>query len=217
MSIAVAGVLALSLLGFRPRGYWVFRPCPRAYLHAPAHSKQGPFPPAASHRFRRYYEPLGLPPSSPRFRSPPYTRGLCPTWAAREGLSCSPPFLHNVPPPLPRGRPTSTSDSVRCLLPSPWHDRLGHPKHLSADNLTRLARRPLALRPAVLLPPRRLLSVRSVDTITGADWTLLPGASALTRAELSSAGTMRLSRRTMRRIIAAHTLRNKRKMTILAT
>jgi hypothetical protein len=113
-SIAGAGVLALFL-----RGCWVFRPCPRAYLHAPAHSKQGPFPPAASHRLLRYYEPLGLPPDSQRFRSVPYTLGLCPTWAAREGLSCSPPFLHNVPPPIPRGRPTSTSDSVRCLLPSP--------------------------------------------------------------------------------------------------
>jgi hypothetical protein len=120
----------------------------------PAQPKQGSFPPAVSRRLPRYYEPLGLPPGSTRFRSAPYTRGLRPTQAAGEGLPCSTPFLRNVPSPIPRGRPVSPPVlSGHCLLPSPRHDRLGHPNHLSADNLTRLARCSLALRPASSLPP----------------------------------------------------------------
>ncbi len=109
---------------------------------SPARPKQGPFPPAACHRLPRYYEPLGLPLDSARFQLPPYAHGLRPTGAAETGLSCSTPFCRNVPPPLPRGAPTRSPDcNAGCAWPSPRHDRLGAPKHLSADILTRLARR----------------------------------------------------------------------------
>jgi hypothetical protein len=86
--------------------------------------------------------PLGLPSGSARFQLPPYTRGLRPTRAAGEGLSCSAPILRTVPPPIPRGAPASAPEPGRCASPSPRHDRLGAPKHLSAEDLTRLKRSP---------------------------------------------------------------------------
>src|SRR3954452_20500143 len=116
---------------------------------SPSRSKQGSFPPAASHRLPRYYEPLGLPPRSARLRLAPYTIGLCPTLAAGSDLPCSAQFFPNVLAPLPREVPTRAPDlSARCAWPSPRHDRLGSSNHLSAENLSRLARRSLSLRPA---------------------------------------------------------------------
>ena len=109
---------------------------------APTRPKQGPFPPPGCPRLHGYYGPLGLPSGSARFRLPPYARGLCPTWAAGEGLSCSAPILRSVPPPLPRGAPAPVPEQGRCASPSPWHDRLGAPERLSAENLTRLKRSP---------------------------------------------------------------------------
>ena len=44
--IAFVGVVVLSL-----RGCWIFRPCPRTYLHPPGLPKQGPFPPECIHPF----------------------------------------------------------------------------------------------------------------------------------------------------------------------
>src|SRR5512138_888137 len=108
----------------------------------PTRPKQGPFPPPGCPGLHRYYGPLGLPSGSARLRLPPYTRGLRPTLAAGEGLSCSAPILRGVPPPIPRGAPASVPEQGRCASPSPRHDRLGAPKHLSADNLTRLKRSP---------------------------------------------------------------------------
>jgi hypothetical protein len=69
-----------------------------------------------------------------------YARSL-PDMAAGEGLSCSAIFFGNVPPPTTPERSSTPSGLAECcLLPSPRNDRLGPPKHLSADYLTRLLR-----------------------------------------------------------------------------
>jgi hypothetical protein len=57
-----------------------------------------------------------------------------------------------------------------CLLPSPCHERLGPPKHLSADNLSRLLR-------SLIVAARRfapLLCCRAFDTPLGSVGSLLP-------------------------------------------
>ena len=88
-------------------------------------------------RRQRYYEPLGLPPGTI-----PLRRRLIGTAFVRRGppgrvspvphqalLACPPPYPVDVLHP---------SDSRGCsLLPSPWHDRLGHPS-LSGSYVTRL-------------------------------------------------------------------------------
>jgi hypothetical protein len=62
---ASAGVLALC-----PPGRWSLRSCPRAYPHANARSKQGPFPPGGClAALPRYFDPLGLPPDAAPFRT----------------------------------------------------------------------------------------------------------------------------------------------------
>ena len=109
----------------------------------PARPKQGSFPPAVCRRLHRYYEPLGLPLGSVRFRLPPYAPGLCPTWAAQTGLACSALLFRNMPLPVPRGSPMPVPEQAHCASPSPRYDRLGLPEHLSAENLTRLARHSL--------------------------------------------------------------------------
>src|SRR5581483_2286964 len=109
-------------------------------------------------RRRRYYEPLGLPPSTTPFhhrligivcarRGPPGRVSPVPYQAV---LACPPPYPVGVLHP---------SGSRRCsLLPSPWHERLGHPS-LSGSYLTRLQGSPfdwahqLASLPAALWPP----------------------------------------------------------------
>jgi hypothetical protein len=40
-----------------------------------------------------------------------------------------------------------------CLLPSPWYERLGSPKHLSADNVSRLLRLLIVAARWFALPP----------------------------------------------------------------
>ena len=74
-----------------------------------------------------------------------YPRSL-PDQAAGEGLSCSALLCPSVPPG-PEGTPTPGRSSIPsgrgcCLLPSPRRGalraRLGPPKRLSADNLSRL-------------------------------------------------------------------------------
>src|SRR5689334_12458960 len=70
----------------------------------------------------------------------PYMLGLCPTrlpGRVSPVPRCSVPTCRRR---RPRGAPTSVPDQRCCLLPSPGHERLGSPKHLSADNLTRLLR-----------------------------------------------------------------------------
>ncbi len=137
-STACVAVVALCRWGL-----WALRPRPRTYLHPQTRSKQGSFPPPHCLRLRRYDDPLGLPLGTTRFRALRLYPSLCPTWAAEEGLSCSARLLRYVPPSLPRGGPARVPERARCLLPSPRHDRLGPPKLLSDDNLTRLARRSL--------------------------------------------------------------------------
>jgi hypothetical protein len=62
--------------------------------------------------------------------------------------------LARVLPSIPRGVPADPcSDRICCLLPSPRHDRLGSPEHLSADSLTRLQRSLLMVAARVLAPP----------------------------------------------------------------
>ena len=97
-----------------------------------------------------------------------YARSL-PDKAAGEGLSCSALLCPDVPPPATPERSSIPSVPRCCLLPSPRNDRLGPPKHLSADYLTRLLRSRL-LRPADLLPS---LS-RAFDTPLGSVGSLLP-------------------------------------------
>ena len=74
--------------------------------------------------FPRYYEPLGLPPSTIPFRR--RLIGIaCADVAAGTGLSCSALNCVDVPSSVPRRRP-APSESRCSLLPSPWHERLGH-------------------------------------------------------------------------------------------
>ena len=119
--IACAGVVGLC-----PPGCWAFRPCPRPYPLTQARPKQGPLAPAAFAAFITTMGPsdslstrrdftFGLyPPPSPvvgrRVGSPQFRIRLSLRARFRTpGVSCAPPGL-------PR----------RSLLPSPWHDRLGH-------------------------------------------------------------------------------------------
>src|SRR5699024_2595743 len=55
----------------------------------------------------------------------------------------------------------------------------------------------MALRPARLLPPKRLLTPRSARQISPTDWGLLPGAPAPTGTGLTPAGLIQLPGRTI--------------------
>jgi len=78
------------------------------------------------------------------------------------------------------------------MLPSPRHERLGSP----VVSLTRLQDSCLvALRPARLLPPKRLLTPRSARRLSATNRGLLPGAPAITRAGLAPAGLVQFSGR----------------------
>jgi hypothetical protein len=91
------------------------------------------------HIFPGTTSPSDFLPSPCAFSVSPYTPGLRLTLADGEDLSCSALPFQNVPPPIPRGCPDIFPASFDiCMLPSPRNDRLGHPNHLSADNLTRL-------------------------------------------------------------------------------
>jgi len=127
-----------------------------------------------------------------------YARSL-PDLAAGEGLSCSAMLFTNVPPPETPERSSIPSGIAEyCLLPSPRHDRLGPPKHLSAENMTRLLRSLIVA--ARFLAPLSFKGFRhsaSYGRISPSAWSLLPGAPALTRTGLSPVRTSRLSGRTM--------------------
>jgi hypothetical protein len=136
-----------------------------------------------------------------------YARSL-PDMAAGEGLSCSTIFFGNVPPPATPERSSTPSGLAEyCLLPSPRHDRLGPFKHLSADNMTWLQR---SLNVAArFLAPLFFKGFRhsaSYGRISPPDGSLLPGAPALTRTDLSSARKSRLSGRTIGRSLARYRL-----------
>ena len=72
-------------------------------------------------------------------------------------------FCPNVPPPATPGRSNIRSGPGCCLLPSPGHERLGSPKHLSADYLTRLLRSLIVAARWFAPPPCR----RAFDTPLG--------------------------------------------------
>ena len=79
-------------------------------------------------------------------------------------------FCPIVPPPETPGRFTIRSGPGCCLLPSPCPERLGSPKHLSADNLTRLPRSLIVAAHWFAPPPCR----RAFDTPLGPVGSLLP-------------------------------------------
>ena len=104
-------------------------------------------------RRQRYYEPLGLPPSTIPFR-----HRLIGTAFARRGPPgrVSPvPYqaVFTCPPPYPVGVLHPSGSHGCSLLPSPWHERLGHPS-LSGSYVTRL-QGSLYVGPANLLPSQR--------------------------------------------------------------
>ncbi len=126
-----------------------------------------------------------------------YARSL-PDEAAGEGLSCSALLCPNVPPPPTPGRSSIRSGLECCLSPSPRHERLGPPKHLSADNPTSLLRSLIvAARRFAPLSFKGFRHSARLGRISPPGWCLLPGAPALTRTGLSPARTSRLSGRTM--------------------
>jgi len=58
----------------------------------------------------------------------------------------------------------------------------------------------MALRPAILLPPKRLSTPRSAAKVSSDDWGLLPGAPMPTRTGLTPAGPGQLAARNMQSI-----------------
>jgi hypothetical protein len=104
----------------------------------------------------------------------------------------------NVPPPATPGRSSTRSGPGCCLLPSPGNDRLGPPKHLSADTITRLQRSlVVAARWFASLSFKSFRHSAWLGRISPSGRSLLPGAPALTRTGLSPARTSRLSGRTI--------------------
>ena len=104
-------------------------------------------------RRQQYYEPLGLPPSTIPFR-----RRLIGTASARRGPPgrVSPvPYqaMLTCPPPYPVGVLHPSGSRECSLLPSSWHERLGHPS-LSGSYVTRL-QGSLPIGPANLLPSQK--------------------------------------------------------------
>src|SRR5256885_7897460 len=104
----------------------------------------------------------------------------------------------NVPPPATPGRSSTRSGPGCCLLPSPGNDRLGPPKHLSADTMTWLQRSlVVAARWFASLSFKGFRHSAWLGRISPSGRSLLPGAPALTRTGLSPARTSRLSGRTI--------------------
>ena len=140
-------------------------------------------------RTHRYYEPLGLPPDSLPF----HTRLIGRVFAGRRRSGRVSPVpcraVATCPPPYP-GDVLHPSGSPRCsLLPSPWHERLGHPT-LSGLYLTGL-QGSLHAGPAALLPSRKPCSfLRALDIpLRRKDSSPRPG-SATRRAGAYRGGTL---------------------------
>lgn len=143
-------------------------------------------------RRRRYYEPLGLPPSTV-----PLRHRLIGTAFARRGPPgrVSPvPYqaVPTCPPPYPVGVLHPSGSRGCSLLPSPWHERLGHPS-LSGSYVTRLQGSPfdwarqLASLPAALRPPKGFRHPAWTTQLSPIIRDLLHGAPALTVTGLSPA------------------------------
>ena len=146
-----------------------------------------------AHGYQRYYDPVGLP-----LRSVGFHHWLIPTVfadeAAQTGLSCPEPSRAYVPLPVPRKDSTKgmSGSPVGRMLPSPGRERLGS----SVVSVTRLQNSCLmALRPARLLPPKRLLTPRSARRLSATNRGLLPGVPAFTRTGLAPAGLVQFSGR----------------------
>ena len=124
---------------------------------------------------RRYYDPLGLPLRTTRFRHRLIRARAALTRAAQTGLSCSVPLRAHVLRPLPRrDLPRDLRTETRQTWPSPRHDRLGS----RVVNLSRL-QASLDVAARVLAP-----SVEALDTPLGPPGSLpMPGVcySALRR------------------------------------
>ena len=115
----------------------------------------------------RYYEPLGLPPDTRPFR----TRLIGPAFARREPPGRASPVpcrtVGACPPQYPGGVLHPSGSHECSLLPSPRHDRLGHPS-LSGAYVSGL-QGSLHAGPASLLP-----SQESCDPIRALDSPLRP-------------------------------------------
>ena len=133
-------------------GDWVLRPCPCAYLRYSGTTKAGSLPSSSLLGQRcRYYEPLGLPPSTIPFRL-----RLIGTAFARRGPPgrVSPvPYqaVLTCPPPYPVGVLHPSGSRGCSLLPSSWHERLGQPIPFRVL-MSRGCKVHLSIGPANLLP-----------------------------------------------------------------
>jgi|SRR5882724_351684 len=101
--------------------------------------------------------------------------------------SCSASTLRDVPPPLPREAPVRAPTLAHCAWPSLRHDQLGAPNHLSADNLTRLARRSLLVAARRFAPCRH---AQALDTRSRLSVLTLPVGSASRRFGAYRGGTL---------------------------
>ncbi len=126
--------------------------------------------------------------------------GLCPTRLPGRVSPVPRSSFETCHRPLPRKESSTPSGLAEyCLLPSLRHDRLGPFKHLSADTMTWL-QRSLNVAARFLAPLFQGLTPGSYGRISPPAWSLLPGAPALTRTDLSSARKSRLAGRTMVRV-----------------
>jgi hypothetical protein len=146
------------------------------------------------HADHRYYDPLGLPLPSARFH-----HRLIPAVFARRrpGRRASPVPAQTVRachPPYPGG--------TRQADPGTGPDGHGLRRDMSGSApplfLCRGCKVRLMLRPARLLPPKRLLTPRSARRLSTANRGLLPGAPVPTRTGLSPVSLDQLSGRNMR-------------------
>ena len=151
------------------------------------------------HAFFGTTNPSDSLPAPRTFSLPALCARSLPDSAAGEGLSCSAMLFGNVPPPTTPERSSTPSGFTECcLLPSPRNDRLGPFKHLSAENMTWLQRSlNVAARFLAPLSFKGFRHSASYGRISPPAWSLLPGTPALTRTDLSSARTSRLSGRTI--------------------
>jgi hypothetical protein len=143
-------------------------------------------------RRRRYYEPLGPPPSTIPFRH--RLIGIAFVRRGPPGRVSPVPYqaVLTCPPPYPVGVLHPSGSRGCSLLPSSWHERLGHPS-LSGSYVTRLQGSPfdwarqLASLPATLRPPQGFRHPAWTIKLSPILRDLLRGAPALTAAGLSPA------------------------------
>ena len=144
----------------------------------------------------RYYDPVGLPLhfAGLHHRLMP---AVVADKAVQTGLSTSRPDRARVPLPVPR------RDPMPAIGRPGMGRRLRRDISGSAPSLflCRGCRTwPVDLRPACLLPPKRLSTPRSARRVSPTSWGLLPGAPTLTRAGLAPAGLVQLGGRNTARV-----------------